>query len=64
MAGHGLQKYKITYTKINQIRLREPIEIQTIHHKKYLKLTNELGYDRHMLPMLINYKVIHHTLTY
>ena len=30
----------------------------------YLKLTNELGYDGHMFPIQINYKVIHHTLTY
>ena len=49
---------------MGQIRLREPLEIQTIQAKKYLKLTNELGYDGHMLPILINYNVIHHTLTY
>ena len=30
----------------------------------YLTYTNELGYDGHMLPILINYKVIRHTLTY
>ena len=42
----------------------EPLEIQTIHPKKYLKYTNALGYDGHMLPILIHYEVIHHTLTY
>ena len=71
---------QIAWANINQIRLREPLEIQTIHPKKYLTLTNELGYnghmlpilinynelgyDGHILPILINYKVIHHTLTY
>ena len=29
--------------------------MQTIQPKKYLKLTNELGYDGHMLSILINY---------
>ena len=52
---------QITCANINQIRLREPLEIQTIHPKKYLKLTNELGYDGHMLPILINYKVVCYT---
>ena len=32
--------------------------------KKYLKYTNEFGYAGHMLPILVNYKVIQHTLTY
>ena len=49
---------------VNQIRLRAPLEIQTIQPKKYLKSTNELEYDGHMLPILICYKFIHHTLTY
>ena len=30
----------------------------------YMKYTNEFGYSVHMLSMLINYKDIHHTLTY
>ena len=30
----------------------------------YLKYSNEFGYAGHMLPILISYKVIHHTLTY
>ena len=32
--------------------MREPLEIQTIQPKKYLKLTNELGYNGNMLPIL------------
>ena len=59
-----MTKIKITGAEINKIRLREPLEIHTIQSKKCLKLTNELGYDGHMLPILINYKVSHHTLTY
>ena len=62
--GHELQKYEITSAKINHIRLREPLEIKTIQPEKYLKYYNELGYAGHMLPILISYKVIHHTLTY
>ena len=38
--------------------------IQTTQPKNYLKYTNVFGYAGHMLPILINYKVIHHTLTY
>ena len=62
--GHELQKYKIAWAKINQIRLREPFEIQTIQPEKYSKYYNEFGYAGHMLPTLISHKVIHHTLTY
>ena len=51
-------------TKINQIRLREPLEIQTIQPEKYLKYSNQFGYAGHILPILISYKVVHHTLTY
>ena len=29
-----------------------------------MNYNNEFGYAGHMLPILINYKVIHHTLTY
>ena len=54
----------ITKAKINQIRLREPLEIQTIQPKKYTKYVKEFGYASHMLPILINYIVMHHTLTY
>ena len=50
-------KIQITWVKINQIRLREPLEIRTIRPKKYWKWTNELGYDGHMPPILINYNV-------
>ena len=39
---------------------REPLEIQTIPPEKYLTYTNELGYDGHMLPILINYTFITH----
>ena len=38
--------------------------LQSIQPKKYLKETNECGYDGHMLPILITYTVIHYTLTY
>ena len=44
-----LQKYKITCAKINQIRLREQLEMQTLQPKKYLKYTNEFGYAGRML---------------
>ena len=37
--------------------------MQTIQPKKYMKDTKEFGYAGHMLPMLINYMVIHRTLT-
>ena len=48
----------------NQIRLREPLEIQTIQPEKYLKCPNEYGHVGHMLPILISYKVIRHTMKY
>ena len=32
--------------------------------KKYMKYAKEFEYAGHMLPILINYMVIHHTLTY
>ena len=54
-------KNKITWAKINQIRLWEPLEIQSKKHMKYAK---EFGYAGEMLPILINYMGIHHTLTY
>ena len=48
---------------MNLIRLREPLEIQTIRPKKYMKYAKEFMYAGLMLPLLINYMVIHHTLT-
>ena len=54
----------ITLAKINQIRLGEPLEIETIQPNKDMKYVKEFGYAVHMLPILINYKIIHHTLTY
>ena len=53
----------ITWAKINKIRLWEPLETQTIQPKKYMKYAKEFGYDGQMLP-IINYMIIHHTLTY
>ena len=47
---------------MNQIRLREPLEIQTIQPKKFMKNAKEFGYAGQMLPILINYIVIHHIL--
>ena len=38
--------------------------MQTMQPEKYLKYSNEFGYAGYMLPILISYKVIHHTLTY
>ena len=38
--------------------------MQTIQSEKYLKYSNEFGYAGHMLPILISYTVIHHTLPY
>ena len=49
----------ITCDKINQIRLWEPLEIETIQPKRDMKYANEFGYAGHMLPTLINYMVIH-----
>ena len=54
----------ITWAKINQIRLWEPLDTQTIQPKKYIKYAKEFGYAGQMLPILINYMVIHHALTY
>ena len=47
---------------MNQIRLREPLKVQTIQPNKYMKYAKEFGYAAHMLPILINYMVIHHQL--
>ena len=44
----------ITRAKINKIRLREPLKIQTIQPKKYMKFAKEFGYAGHMPPILIN----------
>ena len=38
--------------------------IQTIQPKKYMKYATEFGYAGQILPILINYMVIHRTLTY
>ena len=54
----------IRWAKIKQIRLREPLDIQTIQPKKHMKYAKEFGFAGHLLPILINYMVIHHTLTY
>ena len=54
----------ITWAKINQIRLWETLETQTVQPKKYIKYAKEFGYAGKILPILINYMVIHHTLTY
>ena len=40
----------ITRAKINQIRLWEPLEIETIQPKKYIKYAKEFGFTGHMLP--------------
>ena len=50
---HGVTEIQIPWVTINQIRLREPFEIQTIQPKKYLTFTNELENNGHMLPTLI-----------
>ena len=63
--GTWVTKIQFTWVKTNyQIRLREPLEIQTIRPKNYLKWTNELGDDGHLIPIHIKCKVIRHTLTY
>ena len=54
----------ITRTKINQSRITEPLKIQPIQPKKDMKYAKEFGYTGHMLPILIDNMVIHHTLTY
>ena len=59
--GTRVTKIQIIWVKINQNWLREPLEIQTIQPKKYLKWTNELEKGGHLLPILINYKVIRDT---
>ena len=40
------------------------IEIETIQTKKDMKYAKEFGYPGHMLPILVTYMIIHHTLTY
>ena len=40
------------------------IEIETIQPKKDMKYAKEFGYAGHMLHILTNYMIIHHTLTY
>ena len=57
-------RYKNKWVIINQVKLREPLEIQTIQLKKYLKWTSAFEYNGHKLPILITLKVIRHTLTY
>ena len=47
----------ITWAKINQIRLWEPSEIQTIQPNKNMKYATEFGHAGHMLPIQINYMV-------
>ena len=42
----------ITRAKINQIRFREPLEIQTVQPKKYMKYVKEFGYAGHMLKII------------
>ena len=62
--GTWVTKIQITWVKTNPLGFREPLKIQTIQPIKYLKWANELGYNGHMLHILMNYKVIRHTLTY
>ena len=57
-------KNMITWAKINQIILWEPLEIETIQPKRDVKYAKEFGYTGQMLPILIYYMIIHHTLTY
>ena len=53
------------YNYTQQITLSKPLQIQTLKPKKYLRCINALqSDDGHMLPILTNYKVIDHTLTY
>ena len=52
------KKIQIKWVTINQIRLRQSLDIHTIQHKKYLKWTTEFEYDGLKLPILITYKVI------
>ena len=40
------------------------IRDRTIQPKKDMQYAEELEYAGHMLPILINYMGIHHTLTY
>ena len=44
--------------------MKEQLETQTLHPKKYLKWTNVRVRWSYAIPILINYKVIRHTLTY
>ena len=53
--GHKLQKIQMKWVSLNQIRLKEPMEIQTIQPIKYLKWTTEFEYNGHEQLMLINY---------
>ena len=56
---HELQKIQIGRATINQIRLREPLEIQTIQNKMYMKWTTEFEYNGNLLH---NYMQSHSSL--
>ena len=62
--GYRLKKlHEVQYLKL--ITLRELLHIQTLQPKMCLKWINELQSDSgHILPIVTNYKVIQHTLTY
>ena len=67
-AIYVLKNWKLSATPRNGFATHRlgtaALEIQTIQPEKYLKYSNEFEYAGHMLPILISYKVIHHTLTY
>ena len=45
----------ITWDKINQIKFREPLEIQTIQPKEYMKCAKEFGYAAGPYAIYTNY---------
>ena len=46
------KKIQIKRVTLNQIWLREPLEIQTIQPTKYLKWTTEFEYNGHELRII------------
>ena len=54
------KKCKLKQSYLNQIWLREPLEILTIQPTKYLKWTTEFEYNGHELLIHINYSQSSH----
>ena len=58
--GYEVQKIQIKKVTLNQIWLREPLEIQTIKPTNHLKWTTEFEYNGHEQLIYINYSQSSH----